>query len=211
MRRASSAGVGILQASLMAGIAQVQSSDLSNEFDSFDETRWSKGDHNLGRSYPIRTTCARGLHRLVGGQGRHSKARKVVCARGRSPDRQTNASLRGGLPLFIEMGEDAFSKTPITWACPQLNVCQSLLVESSFMADTRSKNLPENVDLVVLDGSGVLQTDVGLEELPYHMSDSDTLIWCDIASTQGGARWALRAAPAGGLRVRRIDYRRLLH
>jgi hypothetical protein len=54
------------------------------------------------------------------------------------------------------------------------------------MADTRSKNLPENVDLVVLDGSGVLQTDVGLEELPYHMSEPDALIWCDIASTQGG-------------------------
>ena len=43
--------VGILQASLMAGIAQAQSSNLADEFDSFDEATWSKGDHNLGRSY----------------------------------------------------------------------------------------------------------------------------------------------------------------
>jgi len=43
--------VGILQATLMAGVAQGQSSDLSDEFDSLDATRWSKGDHNLGRSY----------------------------------------------------------------------------------------------------------------------------------------------------------------
>ncbi len=50
----------------------------------------------------------------------------------------------------------------------------------------RTKNLPENVDLVVLDGSGVLRTDLGLEELPYHLSDPDALIWCDIASTEGG-------------------------
>ncbi len=35
------------------------------------------------------------------------------------------------------------------------------------MADARTKNVPENVDLVVLDGSGVLHTDIGLEELPY--------------------------------------------
>lgn len=54
------------------------------------------------------------------------------------------------------------------------------------MEDMRTKNLPENVDLVVLDGSGVLQTDVGLEELPYHLSDPEALIWCDVSSTEGG-------------------------
>src|ERR687886_159702 len=56
------------------------------------------------------------------------------------------------------------------------------------MADTRTKNLPHNVDLLVLDGSGVLRTDVGIEELPYHLSDPGALIWCDIASTEGGQR-----------------------
>ncbi len=55
------------------------------------------------------------------------------------------------------------------------------------MAETwTTKSLPENVDLMVLDGSGVLRTDVGLEELPFHLSDPEALIWCDIASTEGG-------------------------
>ena len=40
--------VGILQVSLMAGVAQAQSSNLSDGFESFDEARWSKGNHNLG-------------------------------------------------------------------------------------------------------------------------------------------------------------------
>ncbi len=53
------------------------------------------------------------------------------------------------------------------------------------MAEMRTKNLPENVDLVVLDGSGVLRIDVSLEELPYHLSDPGALIWCDVASTEG--------------------------
>jgi hypothetical protein len=63
----------------MAGLAQAQSSDLSNEFDSFDETRWSKGDHNLGRSYPIRTALTGGLHCLgakVGIKSKRSSIRK---------------------------------------------------------------------------------------------------------------------------------------
>jgi magnesium transporter len=54
------------------------------------------------------------------------------------------------------------------------------------MADTRTKNLPENVDLVVLDGAGELRTDVGLEELPYLLADPEALVWCDIASIEGG-------------------------
>ena len=48
--------VGILGISMMAGMmlgtAQAQSSGFSDEFDSFDAARWSKGVHfNLGRSY----------------------------------------------------------------------------------------------------------------------------------------------------------------
>ena len=54
------------------------------------------------------------------------------------------------------------------------------------MADTRTKNLPENVDLVVLNGAGELRTDVGLEDLPYILADSEALVWCDVASIEGG-------------------------
>ena len=54
------------------------------------------------------------------------------------------------------------------------------------MEETRKKNLPESVDILVLDSSGRLLDDVGLEELPFHLSDPDTLVWCDIASTEGG-------------------------
>ncbi len=54
------------------------------------------------------------------------------------------------------------------------------------MAEMRTKNLPENVDLLVLDSSGELRADVGLKELPYHLSDPDALVWCDVASTEGG-------------------------
>lgn len=61
------------------------------------------------------------------------------------------------------------------------------------MEGTRKKNLPESVDVLVLDGSGRLREDVGLEELPYHLSDPDSLVWCDIASTEGGGR----AVPMG--------------
>jgi magnesium transporter len=52
--------------------------------------------------------------------------------------------------------------------------------------DPKTKNIPEDVDVLVLDGSGKLQTDVGLEELSYHLSDPEALIWCDIYSTKGG-------------------------
>jgi magnesium transporter len=54
------------------------------------------------------------------------------------------------------------------------------------MADTWIKKLPENVDILVLDGSGELRTDVGLEELPLHLSDPGALVWCDVASIEGG-------------------------
>jgi magnesium transporter len=54
------------------------------------------------------------------------------------------------------------------------------------MEEMRTKNLPENVDILVLDGAGELRTEVSLEELPYHLSDPEVLVWCDIASTEGG-------------------------
>jgi len=62
------------------------------------------------------------------------------------------------------------------------------------MERMRTKNLPEGVDLLVLDRSGELQTDLGLEELPHYLSDPEALVWCDIHSTKGG-----QAGPYGRL------------
>lgn len=62
------------------------------------------------------------------------------------------------------------------------------------MERMRTKNLPEGVDLLVLDRSGELQTDLALEELPHYLSDPEALVWCDIHSTKGG-----QAGPYGGL------------
>src|SRR5215210_3220847 len=49
-----------------------------------------------------------------------------------------------------------------------------------------TKNLPENVDLMVLDASGTLREHVGLEELPDFLADKGSLVWCDIYSIEGG-------------------------
>lgn len=43
--------VGLLQVGVFAGVAGAQDSSFTDEFDAFDEDRWSKGDHRLGRSY----------------------------------------------------------------------------------------------------------------------------------------------------------------
>jgi magnesium transporter len=51
---------------------------------------------------------------------------------------------------------------------------------------TTTRNLPENVDLMVLDASGTLREDVGLDELPDFLADKNSLVWCDIFSLQGG-------------------------
>ncbi len=76
---------------------------------------------------------------------------------------------------------EAFSvKAPIPWS--SLASASKLVV----VEETRKKNLPESVDVLVLDSSGQLREDVGLEELPYHLSDPDALVWCDIASLEGG-------------------------
>jgi beta-glucanase (GH16 family) len=40
----------IIGATMMAGAAQAGVLDFSDDFDTFDETRWSKGNHDLGRS-----------------------------------------------------------------------------------------------------------------------------------------------------------------
>ncbi len=44
----------------------------------------------------------------------------------------------------------------------------------------------EGLDLLVLDGLGKPRTDVGLDELPGYLNDSDALVWCDIYNTSGG-------------------------
>ncbi len=41
----------IIGATMMAGAAQAGVLEFTDDFDTFDETRWSKGDHTLGRSY----------------------------------------------------------------------------------------------------------------------------------------------------------------
>jgi magnesium transporter len=54
------------------------------------------------------------------------------------------------------------------------------------MQSTTIRNIPENVALMVLDASGTLREDVGVEELPDFLSDKNSLVWCDIFSLQGG-------------------------
>jgi hypothetical protein len=43
--------VGAAQVALLAGLAYVGMPDFGDEFDAFDAERWSRGDHQLGRSY----------------------------------------------------------------------------------------------------------------------------------------------------------------
>ncbi len=40
-----------MQVGLFAGLASAGALDFTNDFDSFDATRWTKGSHDLGRSY----------------------------------------------------------------------------------------------------------------------------------------------------------------
>ncbi|QIN79715.1 family 16 glycosylhydrolase [Rubrobacter marinus] len=42
--------VSLLGATMMAGAARAGALDFTDDFDTFDETRWKKGSHNLGRS-----------------------------------------------------------------------------------------------------------------------------------------------------------------
>jgi magnesium transporter len=56
------------------------------------------------------------------------------------------------------------------------------------MESQRTRNIPESVDLLVLEDSGELRADVGLEDLPEHLANEGSLVWCDIYSTQGGQR-----------------------
>ncbi len=43
--------VGVAQVLLLAGAAGAVGSSFRDDFLTFDETRWTRGDHNLGRSY----------------------------------------------------------------------------------------------------------------------------------------------------------------
>lgn len=43
--------VGVVQVAAFAGLASAGVLDFTDGFDTFDESRWTKGDHNLGRSY----------------------------------------------------------------------------------------------------------------------------------------------------------------
>ncbi len=43
--------MGIVQAGLLASLASAGALDFTDDFNSFDTNRWSKGDHNLGRGY----------------------------------------------------------------------------------------------------------------------------------------------------------------
>ena len=67
-----------------------------------------------------------------------------------------------------------------------LHAPQSVGIMFLMESATVTKKLPENVDLIVLDGSGRLRDDVNLEELPGYLAEKDTLVWCDISSTEGG-------------------------
>jgi magnesium transporter len=46
----------------------------------------------------------------------------------------------------------------------------------------------EGIDLIVLERSGELRTEVDLAELPHHLSNPRSLIWCDITGTEGGQK-----------------------
>jgi endo-1,3-1,4-beta-glycanase ExoK len=43
--------IGIVQVGIFSGFASAGMLNFTEGFDSFDESRWTKGDHNLGRSY----------------------------------------------------------------------------------------------------------------------------------------------------------------
>ncbi len=43
--------IGVVQVGIFAGFASARVLNFTDDFDSFDESRWTKGDHNLGRSY----------------------------------------------------------------------------------------------------------------------------------------------------------------
>jgi len=53
-------------------------------------------------------------------------------------------------------------------------------------ASVEKRGLPEKVELMVLDASGALREDVGLDELPRYLEDPNALVWCDVYSSDGG-------------------------
>ncbi len=59
-------GVGVAQVLLLAGTAHAVGTSFFDDFLAFDEARWTKGDHNLGRSYlnPANVEVVEGNARL---------------------------------------------------------------------------------------------------------------------------------------------------
>lgn len=49
-----------------------------------------------------------------------------------------------------------------------------------------SNELPEHVEIMIVDSSGNLHESVNAEELSDYLSDNNALIWCDISSTADG-------------------------
>ena len=43
--------IGVVQVGIFAGFASAAVLNFTDGFDSVGESRWTKGDHNLGRSY----------------------------------------------------------------------------------------------------------------------------------------------------------------
>src|SRR3712207_7837078 len=46
----------------------------------------------------------------------------------------------------------------------------------------------EGIDVIVLERTGELRTGVNPAELPHHLSNPRSLVWCDITGTEGGQR-----------------------
>ena len=58
--------IGLAQVGLFAGLARAGALDFADGFDTFDEARWTEGDHRLGRSYldPANVGVAEGNLRI---------------------------------------------------------------------------------------------------------------------------------------------------
>ena len=65
---------------------------------------------------------------------------------------------------------------------------------STSRRSTSATTQAESVEALVLNGTGELETEVSLEDLSRYLAEPRTLIWCDIATTEGG-----QESPYGGL------------
>src|SRR3712207_3161202 len=53
---------------------------------------------------------------------------------------------------------------------------------------TMEREQVEAIDVIVLERPSELRTGVNPAELPHHLSNPRSLIWCDITGTEGGQR-----------------------